>query len=165
MGADVSCSSSSLWKGMLTVIGETLILHIAAMFQADRCWHKPGRLMVCLCFFFAPFFSQTSFSRSRKPTWTSSCRLSPSHSRTSPCRRRRAWKSSCPRENPTGPSRSHPWGLVQSRRVSSSSLWHTHKNHHEQRHGCADNSRSYNISLSEGRRWQSMPELLHSEGE
>lgn len=56
MGADVSCSSSSLWKGMLTVIGETLILHIAAMFQADRCWHKPGRLMVCLCFFFASFF-------------------------------------------------------------------------------------------------------------
>lgn len=56
MGADVSCSSSSLWKGMLTVIGETLILHIAAMFQADRCWHKPGRLMVCLFVFFSHLF-------------------------------------------------------------------------------------------------------------
>lgn len=51
---------------MLTVIGETLILHIAAMFQADRCWHKPGRLMVCLFVFFRTFFSADELLQEQK---------------------------------------------------------------------------------------------------
>lgn len=66
-----------------------------------------------------PLFLQTSYSRSRKLTWTNSCRPSLNPSQMSPCRRRRAWKSPCPRESPTGPSRSHPWGPVRSQRVSS----------------------------------------------
>lgn len=94
------------------------------------------------CFVICPFL-QMSYSRSRKLTWTSSCRLSLNHNQMSPCRQRRAWKTPCPRANPTAPSRSHPWGPVRSQRVSSSSLRHSHKQHHEQHWGCVENNRPY----------------------
>lgn len=150
MGTDVSCSSSSsssviVGEIMLTLIGETLILHIAAMSQVSRCEH----MLQCLIIIGSLF--QTSYSRSRKLTWTSSCRLSLNHSQMSPCRQRRAWKSPCPRANPTGPSRSHPWGPVRSQRVSSSSLWHSHRQHRERHTDCVENNRPY--TLCEGRWW------------
>lgn len=59
-----------------------------------------------------------SSSRSRKPTWTSSCHPSLKHSRMSPWRQTRAWRSQCRRANPTDPSRSRPWVPALSQRVS-----------------------------------------------
>lgn len=84
---------------------EILTFHLAATCQTN--W-----LVGNLC-----FSAQTSFSRSRKRTWTSSWPPSLNPSQTSPCRQRRAWRSPCPRANPTGRSRSPRWAPAQSQRV------------------------------------------------
>lgn len=109
----------------------------AAMSPVYRCLHAPGLYSV-IC----PFL-QMSYSKSRKLTWTSSCHPSQNHSQMSPSHQRRAWMFLCLRANPTGPSRSHPWGPVQIQRVSSSSLRHSHEQDREQRCGCEENNRPY----------------------
>lgn len=120
MGADFSCSNCS---GDLTVIAVTPPF-------AHYCRTPARRVFVCA----GPLISyslsspQTSCSRSKKQTWTSSCHPSLNLSQTSQCCRRRAWRFPPPRANHTGPSRSPHWGPVQSRRVSSF--------HHSSRQDC-----------------------------
>lgn len=90
-----------------------LVIAILTLRLAATC--QTSRLIRHLC-----FSSQTSFSRSRKRTWTSSCPPSLNPSQISQCRQRKAWRSRCPRANPTGPSRSRPWVPAPSQRVRQS---------------------------------------------
>lgn len=166
MGTGVSLpltAAAALWllgKKMLTIIGETLILHIAAMSQVDWCKH--ASLFLHLFFLFCLFHRRAAAGAESRHgpvpvvhLWVAAGRHRVIRGE---CGGSCVWGQTLPTHPghiPRVPFRARGWAApasdtVTSSIVSSTALW------------LCREQKAEHISLCEGHWWQRTPELLHT---